>query len=218
MPNEQVAKLRRTIGFFASVIKSGEKWGPVLEERLRAAMSDPQAHAPKLMPHGEYLKVEGLLAMADHHSQILAEIEKAVCDLVGQHYAERDSGHVGDMIYGEIGPSNAIELLKKLGHWVVHNVESPKGTLGLNFNSDFSGDALFVTRSDQGDTVIEVDARTFYVIAKMLTTIEALDVDSAQLQVLMEALVELPIDMQEFIDLSMRILEKYEGPPPKKEE
>lgn len=35
--SDEVAELQKTVFFFASVIKSGESWGPALEERLEHA-------------------------------------------------------------------------------------------------------------------------------------------------------------------------------------
>jgi hypothetical protein len=52
----------------------------------------------------------------------------------------------------------------------MHTVNSPKDSLGLHYNSDFSGSAHFVSRNnDTGeDVIVEVDAKEFLALAEAL--------------------------------------------------
>lgn len=58
----------------------------------------------------DYLKVIGLLELAKGHYKSMVDIEKALCELLGQE----QNGHVSDAIWGE--NYTADQLIEKTGH------------------------------------------------------------------------------------------------------
>jgi hypothetical protein len=74
----------------------------------------------KTISHNDYLRLLGLLKLAEDHCKALEDIERSAIALLG----DEKGGHTGDTVWGGI-KRTADELLKLLGIDVIEEQDEP---------------------------------------------------------------------------------------------